>query len=471
MENSFFNKKWIFVIIAFLILIWLIGGSDSEIPEVQIGDPIPTIRSAAVAGDWYPADAVELKAQIEQYLSQAPSIATKKKPRVIIVPHPGLDYGGATAAYAYKTIAPFHYDNIYLIGVSHTGSFDGISFGDFNYYETPLGKIKVNRDVTSYLRKKSLRFKFIPEAHEKEHSLEIQLPFLQTIFNKFQIIPIILSAQNNKDPELLANVLYQAIGPNDLIVISTDLSHYPIYDDANIIDKETLKAILTLNPGQFISKFQKLKRELPKNTSTLACGERAILTGLYLTDKLNLREARLLHYENSGDRPIGNKEEVVGYGAMSIYSSQEEHFSDTIVLTTEEKKLALRIARQTLKNHFNNKNVKIPIPINSKLNKRLGVFVTLNKQHDLRGCIGNFKPKQPLYQIIEKVTLDAALKDDRFQPVSIDELDDIDIEISVLSPRKKIYTLNDIIPGKHGVYIYKSGKSGTYLPKVAPERF
>lgn len=448
----------------------LIGrGFQAEIKNPSPSDRIEK-RPSALAGSWYPSDAQELSGEVQNFLQSAPAQDTGQKPRMIIVPHPGLEYGGPTAAYAYKSIAPYHYDNIYLIGVTHTSAFDGISLGNYGAYETPLGEVKVNTDVVDYFLKASNRFHFYPEVHSAEHSLEIQLPFLQTIFkNDFKIIPILLSATANQDPALLADTLYRVITPNDLVIISTDLSHYPAYEDAKQLDAKTLQAILTMSPESFQAQMNSIKTSLPENTSTPACGERAVLAGLRLAKNLNLNESKLLHYENSGDREIGDKGRVVGYGALAIYSSPEENFYDTVQLSEADKKLALYIARLSIKSQFDNEDVPLSIPADSQLNKPLGAFVTLKKNGELRGCVGAFEPEVPLYQVIAEQALHAALNDKRFSPLTADELGQVEIEISVLSPRKRVYSPEEVIPGKHGVYIQKGNQGGTYLPQVATD--
>jgi len=427
------------------------------------------VRAPAVAGSWYPTDPEELQKEVKGYLD-ATTVQATTKPRIIIVPHPGLEFGGPTMAYTYKAVAPFNYRNIYLIGVTHKAEFDGIAIDDTPYYETPLGKVKVNTDITSFLLMQSSRFKSLPLAHKEEHSLEIQLPFIQTLFPDAQIIPILLSAENNGDPEILAEGIYQAITPDDLVVISTDLSHYPAYENAKTADQKTLNDILTLNPAWFQTQMAEGEKNFPANTITLACGQRAVLAGLDLAKKLNLADAKLLHYENSGDRPAGDKTKVVGYGAVAVYADPDEEFADTVQLSEKDRKLALEIARKAIESEFTGEDVAISMPQNSKLQENFGAFVTLTKNGQLRGCIGNFEPDKRLYEVINDIALDAALRDTRFSPVTADEMKDIKIEISVLSPRKTISSPNEIVPGKHGVYLTEDDKSGTFLPQVATDQ-
>ena len=426
------------------------------------------IRNAAKAGTWYSASVKELNQEIEKYLNQA-SVSVKTKPRIIMVPHPGLKYGGPTAAHAFKAVSNYSYRNIFLLAVSHYEHFTKISVGDYDFYESPGGKIPVNRDISSFLLENE-NFTFFKEAHEQEHSNEMQLPFLNKVFSDFKIVPIILPAAKNNNYEILAETLYQVLTEDDLIIISSDLSHYPNYENANYVDKKTLEAILTLEVNHFTNTINSLSQEGVENVSTLACGAEAIKAGVLIANKLNLEKAELLHYENSGDNSWGDKDQVVGYGALAVFSNKEEQFSETLVLSTEDKKTALKIVRTTLQNYFKKEELNWNFPVDSVFQKKIGAFVTLKKNHQLRGCIGNFDPSKPLFQIVEYLALEAALHDPRFPELREDELEEIDIEISLLSERKKIFKKEEIIPGKHGVYLRQGLRGGTYLPQVAIEQ-
>jgi MEMO1 family protein len=425
----------------------------------------------AKAGSWYSADPTKLAQELQNHLDRVPSQKEKIKPRMILVPHPGLAFGGTTAAYAYKAVSEYKYRNIFLIGISHSLNFSGISIGDYDYYETPLGPLKVNKDITSYLFKINEEFKFIPQAHMDENSLEMQLPFIKHVLGDHaQIIPILLSGYGYESAELLAKTIHEIITPDDLVIISSDFSHYPSYDDANRIDKETINAALTCDPKKFIAKMTELSQNPPPNCPCFACGDKALVAGLYLAQKLNLKEAALLHYENSGDFSFGDKSQVVGYGALVYYASLDEQFAQTAKLMLKDKKTLLKIARKTLENHFLNKKMDFTEFDIQNLKEKYGVFVTLKINGQLRGCIGNFEPKEPLYLLTSQTVLLSAFQDTRFRPLTKEEVDQLEIDISVLSPRKKIKFLEEIIPGKHGVFIRKGFRGGTYLPQVAPEQ-
>ena len=428
------------------------------------------IRKPAKAGSWYSADAQELANTLQKHLDQVPALKETSKPRMIVVPHPGLAFGGPTAAYAYKAAATHQYRNIFLIGISHFMGFPGVSIGNYQHYETPLGNIKVNQDIVNYLLKIDPQFTFVPTAHQNENSLEMQLPFIKYIFpDNIQIIPCLLSSA--QEAESLADYLYKVITPDDLIIISSDFSHYPTYEDAIKVDQETIKAALSGDPDIFKTKLQDLGQNPPPNCPCFACGENAILSGLYLAQKLNLHQAELLHYSNSGDFPFGDKSQVVGYGALVYYSDAEEKFYDTPYLNKSDKQTLLNIVKETLQKHFLDQKIDFKnFQISPALKTTYGVFVTLKKQGQLRGCIGNFEPTQPLYELVSQMALSSAFEDPRFNPLTQEEVTKLDIEISILSARKKISDPLEIIPGKHGVFIQLNAQGGTYLPQVAPEQ-
>lgn len=423
------------------------------------------------AGSWYPADTASLDAELNEHLNNA-DVPTKTKPRIIVVPHPGLIFGGPTAAYSYKAASKFEYRNIFIIATSHLSHFKEIIVGDFDAYSTPFGDIKGNRDISSFLFAKDPNCVFNKDLINQEHSLEMQYPFIKRCFPLAKIIPIVISSASYDTSKELADLLYQALTPDDLVVISTDLSHYPDYKDANELDKNTLKSIASGDPEKFIKYLGKVNSEFPPNTSTAACGAVGVLTGLHLANILNIKNIKILHYENSGDRPVGDKDSVVGYGALAIYTSENESFSDTVVLSSKEKKLLIQAAKDSISSMLNNN--KLPetedIPDDSPLNTPYGVFVTLKLNGQLRGCMGNFEPKKPLIEVVKDTAILSAFKDPRFPQVTPEELKKISISISVLSPRKKVEKYQEIIPGKHGVYVQKDYLGGTYLPQVAPEQ-
>lgn len=419
------------------------------------------------AGSWYPANPEELNHVIDLFLEKA-KVSLETKPRLIIVPHPGLIYGINTASHCYKAVSNFKYRNIFLIGVSHISYVEGIAVGDFDSYQTPFGDIKGNRDISSFFFYKNPKAKFIPNLIEQDHILEMQYPFIKKLFPEVNLVPIIIGTKESALE--LADLLYQVITPDDLVIISSDFSHYPKYEVAKKADLATIDLIINSQINDL--EKRSATQDLANNIETYACGALAIISGLALLDKLNVRKGELLHYENSGDTPVGNKDSVVGYGGIAFSAHDEETFFETVNLSKQEKEILLKIARNTITNLLQNTLPKevTDIPKESQINKPYGAFVTLTEHGCLRGCMGNFEPDKPLFKVVQQTAICAAFKDPRFPAVNLNELDQIKIDISVLSPRKNIKSYQEIVPGKHGVYVEQGCLGGTYLPQVAPEQ-
>ncbi len=421
-------------------------------------------RTCAVAGSFYSKDAERLSIEVKQAILEAKTFK-KEKVKAIIVPHAGYVFSAPVAALSYKTLHK-KYKNIFLIGSSHYANFDGASIYNIGSYKTPLGKIKMSQNIISLLMKNP-PFSYQKEAHSKEHTLEVQLPFLQTIYgDELSIVPIIIGTQNMQSLIKISKLLKPYFDDEDnLFVISTDLSHYPLYEDANRVDAKTLNAIVQNSPQKFIDAVIQNEKSLTKGLLTSACGWNSILILLNMTKEESYKY-EILGYKNSGDTKYGDKEKVVGYGAIRVYKETQE-FS----LNSKEKKELLEIAKLALYEAtlHDKKLILNEDTLSPKLRKNLGAFVTLNRAGKLRGCIGRFEPNQPLYEVVIDMAIAASRYDNRFSPVSKEELQEIDLEISVLTPRVEIESLDEIVIGKHGIYIQKGALNGTYLPNVATQ--
>ena len=415
-------------------------------------------REMAVSGKFYPKDKLQLSRDVKHYLNTA-NASAKTKNKAFIVPHAGYIYSANIAATSYKNLSK-QYKNIFIIGSSHYEDFEGASVYINGDYKTPLGSVVVNIDIAKKLVDENDLFDFEEDAHDEEHSIEVQLPFLQTIYtHDLSIVPIIIGTTNINEIKGIAKVLKPYFEDDEnLFIVSSDLSHYPSYNLANKIDKKTLDVIVQNSPDKF---FKLLKTN--KQVDTLACGWSSILTLLYMTQDKKYKY-EFLKYANSGDIKNADKNKVVGYSAMKVY---EEEFS----LNDNEKAILRKIAKDTLDEAvIGGKKFEVDssnLPKNLK--EHLGAFVTLYKNKQLRGCIGTFEPNQPLYEVVRDMAISSAFNDTRFKQVTNDELDSIEIEISVLTPRKKIKSLDEIVIGRHGIYIQKGSRSGTYLPHVATQ--
>jgi len=296
-----------------------------------------------------------------------------------------------------------------------------------------------------------------------EHSLEVELIFLQKVLANFKIVPILVSNPSDRLIDLLAEKLAQNFDEQTLLVVSSDLSHYPPYETANLADEETIKGILSGNKDVFEKTIKTVENKNYPGLETAACGHEAIKAALKTAELLKIGDFQKIKYENSGS-VSGDKSRVVGY--VAIVASSEKLLTAQF-LDEEGQKEALKIARNTLEDFLKNKTVPSIKPKNQDLLQPLGAFVTLRNSGQLRGCVGEFEPKEPLYKVIQKMTVSAASKDMRFIPIEASELKDITIEISVMTPKRKINDWRQIQLGKHGVVVQKGLNAGTFLPQVA----
>ncbi|MCK5840485.1 MAG: AmmeMemoRadiSam system protein B [Bacteroidales bacterium] len=432
-----------------------------------------TDRQPYAAGRFYSQNPEELRADLQQLFQQA---IPRKTDHVvaIISPHAGYVFSGEVAASAFNQIDNTKkYDNIFMLASSHVKHFNGASVYYKGDYITPLGTVKVNTRLAKKLVDENKIFTFDAEAHQYEHSLEVQLPFLQYIMKTdFTIIPIVLGSQSPDVCKEIASILKPYLNENNLFIISSDFSHYPDYEDATAVDLATANAILTNSPEQLIKTLNRNTDENIPNLATSMCGWTAGIALLYMTEKKPDIKITAIQYKNSGDASFGDKSRVVGYYALSFSLGNENKQDDSdFILTENDKKDLLEIARETVDKYVRNRKVPDidPAGFSENLLSHSGAFVTLHKEGKLRGCIGRFKVEEPLYLIVQQMAISSSTQDSRFKPVTPDELDDIELEVSVLSPMRKIDSIDEIILGKHGIYIKKGWSTGTFLPQVASE--
>lgn len=430
-------------------------------------------RQPYAAGKFYTADSTALRNELKDLFEAA---VPKKFNDVlaIISPHAGFAYSGEVAASAFNQLDPDRkYKNVFVIASSHREYFDGASIYNTGDYLTPLGKLKVDTALANSLIAENKVFKYSPNFHDQEHSLEVQLPFLQfCLGDDINLIPIIVGTDGPESCMKIAAALSPYFNSDNLFVISTDFSHYPSYPDAVIVDSKTAIAIEGNNPDLLMKVLKENEKSQTSGLATSLCGYTSVLSLLYMTNKTPGISISQVQYKNSGDSPYGDKKRVVGYNAMVVTGKVEgkgemQGFS----LSALDKKELIKVARHTLEIYLSTGD--IPVVDAERFSREaktpLGAFVTLKKNHRLRGCIGRFTSADPLYMVIQQMAIASATEDSRFSRVSREELDKLDIEISVLTPMKKIASPDEIILGKHGIYIKKGLRSGTFLPQVAAE--
>jgi AmmeMemoRadiSam system protein B/AmmeMemoRadiSam system protein A len=434
----------------------------------------PVVRPATQADRFYTGDARELSEEVDSFLALHSGDAKYQNVAAVIVPHAGYYFSGNVAASAYMAIdVKKPYKRIFLLGPSHHEWLDGASVNtEADYYATPLGNVKVDHETAVALTntdgtdKTDSVFRYRPEAHDREHCLEVQLPFLQRRFNEVPpIVPIVISTNDYDKLKQIAEELKPYFTDENLFVISSDFSHYPSYEDACEVDTKTGKAIETGNVEEFIATLHANARSGKRNLATSACGEFAIITLMLMLD--NQYEVKHLIYQNSGDIDNHDHSRVVGYHSFAILRKDSTNFT----LSDADKKALKDIAFNSIRDSLDGKPIAQPIlhsPF-SILNSKCGAFVSLHKHGHLRGCIGHFGEDYPLHEMVAEMARAAAFEDPRFMPVTRDELDDLDIEISVLTPMRRIQSLDEFELHRHGIYIKKGYRSGTFLPQVANE--
>ena len=428
----------------------------------------PIVRPATQANRFYTGNAVELSEEVDSFLALHNGKPVYESLAAIIVPHAGYYFSGNVAASAYMSIpVDKAYKRIFLLGPSHHEWLDGASVNtEADYYATPLGMVKVDSELAQKLTEEDSVFFYQPKAHDREHCLEVQLPFLQRRLDQVPpIVPIIISTNDFRKLKRIAEVLKPYFTDENLFIVSSDFSHYPAYQDACEVDARTGKAVESGDVEQFIAVLEENARSGIKNLATCACGELAIATLMLMLDS-NYQVKHLL-YQNSGDIDNHDSRRVVGYHAFAIIRGAEKEFA----LSDEEKQVLKEIALASIRDSLAGKRMALPA-FNTDyptLNSKCGAFVSLHKHGHLRGCIGHFGEDVPLHQIVAKMARAAAFEDPRFMPVRKEELNDLDIEISVLTPMRRIQSLDEFELHRHGIYIRKGYRSGTYLPQVADE--
>ncbi|HUV46637.1 MAG TPA: AmmeMemoRadiSam system protein B [Candidatus Bathyarchaeia archaeon] len=432
------------------------------------------IRKPAVAGSFYPSDRKILINQVKNYLKKAKPLKTNKFLRVLILPHAGYDFSGQVATWGVKQIEGKNFTKVIMVGCSHQAYFPHAALYNRGAWKTPLGMTEIDGNLAASLANQGKFIKADLNSHFNEHSLEVELPFLQQTLKTFKIVPILLGYTNLKFLEELAKVIALNFDDQTLLLISSDLSHYPDYETALKVDQQTIKAILTGNPELFAKTIG--ENSAKPGVDTCVCASKAVILGMLVAQILKAHEIKLFKYLNSGDI-TGDKSRVVGYASIGFYTAGRKITirkikpggKNTATLNKKDRQKLLEIARQTLESYLRDKKIPEIETESEGLKKRSGVFVTLMKKGKLRGCLGEFEPREQLSKAVQKKAIEAALNDPRFPPLKYEELKDIKLEISVLSPLKKINDWRKIILGKHGVIIRQGFRGGTFLPQVAKE--
>lgn len=410
------------------------------------------IRAAAVSGQFYPDIPEALKDQVRQLLAQAHS-QTDNKIFGLIVPHAGYDYSGRVAAEAYRTVQGRKFDSVIIVAFLHRCFLPGVLVDDVEFCETPLGRVPVNREMARKLREFHPLLQNEFKGRLEEHSLEVQIPFLQEVIPDLKIVPVFLGEQNLQNVTVLAAALAKVTeGRKVLVVATSDLSHFHPYETAVLKDKDLIALFEKANLEEIQEACAEDKLE--------ACGLGPMLTMLMLSKEKGWKGPTLIRYENSGD-VTGERNSVVGYAAMA--------FREKAGLGTSEKKAVVEYVHDVLKAALQDKTPPVLKLKADVLDEKRGIFVTLKKGKALRGCIGLIVGHKPLRESIGEMALAAAFDDPRFPPVTLKELGSLRVHVSLLTVPTSVESYQEIRPGVDGIIVSYRGRKGVYLPEVATE--
>ncbi len=458
-----FRHTW-FQHIRFKLILVLVFSLAWAASPVSAGkdraDVRRNVREAVFAGKFYPSGPHALKQQISKFNQAARqtdiSIPEGKTLKALILPHAGYVYSGRTAAHASLVLNQGAFSKVIIAGPDHRVGFENAAVSDVDAYETPLGEVPLHPDA-ALLRKRFDSFRSVRASDKQEHGIEVILPFLQHSLPDFQMVPVVFGRGNVSSYTSALESIYDR---HTLLVASSDLSHYLSYEKAKQRDRQTIEMILNLNPEALAAE------------SSRACGAAPIRVLLKMAQRRGWQPV-LLHYENSGDT-AGSRRQVVGYAAIAFYG--EELMTQPSQMSEEKGKLLVELARQTIAKRLG-AEAGSSEDLESQLaddifQARRGTFVTLTKNNQLRGCIGNLAPDKPVREGVEENAINAAFHDPRFPALSREELDQVHIEISLLSePRPLAYKDGDDLlarlrPHVDGVILRKGMQSATFLPQV-----
>ena len=428
------------------------------------------VRKPAVAGSFYPSSAKEILSMTKGWLRPADA---KVAPQAVIVPHAGYVFSGEVAASAFNRIPRRHpYKRIFLLGPSHRVGFSGASVDTlYAYAETPLGRVAIDTDTGNKLLK-TASFTCRNDAHDREHCLEVQLPFLQMMYEDVPpIVPIVIGTQRLEILEDIADGLEPYFNEENLFIISSDFSHYPSYKDAQASDLYLANAIEQGGLEEFLKALRYIRKMDFTGQDTAACGACAIAVLLSMMDAQGRNQFDVDHvmYRNSGDSPYGDKDRVVGYNSIVVTRKESHKDEHLFHFTDDEKRGMIAAARSAIYSALRLDYDGDDIPVGILKEKGYGVFVTLHLNGRLRGCIGRFTSSDSLHETIQDMARSAAFSDPRFPSLSRSEAPKVEIEVSVLSPLKRISSVDEFKLGRDGIYMIKGSRHGTFLPQVATE--
>ena len=443
------------IALALMLALLLCSTADAE-----------PVRQPVRAGSFYPSEPRELRNLIDRLAQNARSaqqdLPDRRSLRALILPHAGYPYSGPTAAHAARVLSENQFKTVLLMGPDHFVGFRSAAVPAVQAFQTPFGRIELHPAAADLLKQPEL-FAPLPPADDREHSLEVVLPFLQAFLKAFQLIPVVVG---RADVDRLCAALLPWVDRETLVVVSSDLSHFLPYAEAQAKDRRTIDALLARD-----------RRALAQDANS-ACGAHPLAVLLAMADRFGWRPV-LLNYLNSGDT-AGDRTRVVGYAAIAFFGDPPMPAMKEAnqVLAPEKGQVLVKLARSTLMEKFG-----LPLPpseadrmrsalSDASFQARCGTFVTLKHNGQLRGCIGSLSASDPLAEGVRRNAINAAFHDPRFSPLTQKELGQVEIEVSVLTePQPLPFSdpedlLRRLRPNVDGVIIRQGYANATFLPQV-----
>lgn len=476
-------RKWFGWVLLLVVLIVLLGITTvffwkAPAPKEAPPEPRKVVQRSLLADrGWYSADAEALNEQIEGFLQKA-QVEPINDVIALILPHAGYQWSGQTAVCGLKTTDK-KYKRIVIIGPSHSVPMEEIlSVPRVTHYETPLGQVPLDVEFINKLLKYSL-FQNVPQAHKNEHSVQIELPLLQYIRKDFKLVPIVAGGCSLQTIAKAGNILRSLVDKETLVIASSDFVHFGsnfgytpfkenIPEQIKELDLGAYEHIARLDSKGFI--------DYRRSTGATICGYIPIAVLLSMLDEPVRAES--IKYATSGGL-TGDFTNSVSYLSVVFSGSWQNNpeikpQSNESALTEEDKKQLLTLARKTIVYALRTRRVpqasELGVTISDAMKCPRAAFVTLKKNSQLRGCIGDIFPQRPLYKSVIRNAINACVNDRRFLPVTEAECKDITIEISALTAPEPVASADKIRIGTDGVVLSKDGHSAVFLPQVAPEQ-
>lgn len=430
---------------------------------------------------WYPARAKILRHKVQDLQNQAAiQYGCHLNPSDIVallVPHAGYDYSGVIAASVYQNIRPGIFKRVIILGPSHHGSFQGVALPGVEYdsFKNSLGKISLDVAVLKSLHKdKSGLFQRRQRAHDVEHCIEVQIPFIQTYCgSECTIVPLLVGLVGEHDLQTIAKALQPFLDESTLVIATSDLTHYGSSFGYVPFTSDIGRQIVALD-NELVEKIQNFDglglASVKRATGATVCGVQSITVLLaLLQEKRDVVDTYVTGYDRSSGQEE-NPEHSVSYVGMIFSKQKRSSLSLSDQLTGYEKNILRDLVQSALLSLDSIQECRPSGILTKPLRTHQGAFVTLyDTDHALRGCIGKVTSDQPLYQTVCEMAYEAALHDPRFKSVESSELKDITSTISVLTLPQKILSYHDIRLGIDGVVLKYAMKSAVFLPKVALE--